>query len=210
MKDHDNGQDGRSAERIRRYVGAAMLRLDDLKKRMADPAMADRRSLTRVLDDVQIATRELEKGFNELQEASERCLKTQHFAQLAEQQAEFLIERSPTAFFVMDRDGAILRANPAAGRALNLSPPHLIGKSFLLFVNGEREQFLLQLSDAATSRSPSTWHVAVRPRDRGLASMTVVAAPHATGRVMVLLIPAAVSAHGSVESAPARESLPLT
>lgn len=203
MKDHDGIHDGKSGERIRRYVGAALLRLDDLKKRTSGSAQIDRRSMTRVLDDVQVVIRELEKGFTELQEASDRCMKAQHFATLAEQQAEFLIERSPTAFFVMDRQAAILRANGAAGRALNLSPSHLVGKSFLLFINGERQQFLLQLEEAAAGRPATGWNIAVRPRDRGLAPMSVVAAPHSTDQVMVLLLPSSGDGHHADHSTPA-------
>jgi len=206
MKDHDGNHDGKSADRIRRYVGAALLRLDDLKKRMNGPAQPDRRATAHVLDDIQVVIRELEKGFTELQEASDRCMKAQHFAAVAEQQAEFLIEKSPTAFFVMDRQAAILRANVAAGRALNLSPSHLVGKSFLLFVNGERQRFLLQLEEAAAGRPASGWTIAVRPRDRGLSSMTVVAAPHSTEHVMVLLLPSSGDGHHAIEPGPTQDS----
>ena len=47
----------------------------------------------------------------------------------AEEQLEFLIESSPAAILTMDSDHRILRANPAAGRLLGVTPAELPGES---------------------------------------------------------------------------------
>lgn len=177
-------------EHIRGRVGSALLRVASLKERVSGSAAESPRTLTKVQEDLRKLAEELEQGFLELQEAMSRCTQAQHAAAAAGQRAHLLIEVAPFACLLVDCSGTIVQANPAAGRALNVSHGRLPGKPFLLFVNGERELFLARLTELLRHQHPSRWVITLQPREQSLAQVVVVAVPQAHEQVMLLLLPA--------------------
>lgn len=189
MKPFTDSKGGRTFEHIRGRVGSALLRVANLKERASSSAESPG-ALAKLQDDLRKLSEELEQGFVELQEAMGRCAVAQHMAATSGRCADLLIEVAPVACLLIDASGVVIEANPAAGRALNMSHGRLPGKSFLLFMNGEREDFLARISDLVRREHPSRWPITLRPREQSSTQATVVAAPQTDDRVMILLLPA--------------------
>jgi PAS domain-containing protein len=189
MKPLIDTKGSRSFEHIRGRVGSALLRVANLKDRASSSSDAPG-ALAKLQDDLRKLSEDLEQGFTELQEAMGRCAVAQHLAATSGRCADLLIEVAPVACLLIDASGVVIEANPAAGRALNMSHGRLPGKSFLLFMNGEREDFLSRISDLVRSEHPSRWPITLRPREQSSTQATVVAAPQTDDRVMILLLPA--------------------
>lgn len=180
--------DARTAEQLRGRIGSALLRVAQFKERLAGQG-GPRAIAPKLVDELRKLANDLEQGFGELQDAMARCARERHRAAMTWQRAELLVEVSPVPCLLIDSTGVVIEANPAAGRALNVSHGRLPGKHFLLFVNGGREQFLARVAELLKGDYPSRWTVSIRPREHSLTQVVVVASPQGDDQVMIMLLP---------------------
>lgn len=177
-----------TSEYLQERLGSALYRLASLKQRASEPADSPR-STGKLLSDVQKLTGELERALADLQQAMAQQAELQDRALVASRRAEQLFDLSPVPSVVLDTDGVVVEANPAAVRMLNVSQRHLAGKAFSLFLGGERELFLSRLHGLRQNDSGERWPAIIRPRERSPLRATLIAAPDPAGRVMLLLAP---------------------
>src|SRR5918994_716808 len=133
-----------TSEHLQERLGSALYRLASLKQRASESADSPR-STGKLLSDMQKLTGELERALADLQQAMVQQAELQQRALVASRRAERLFDLSPVPSVVLDTDGIVVEANPAAVRMLNVSHRHLAGKAFSLFLGGERELFLTRL-----------------------------------------------------------------
>jgi PAS domain S-box-containing protein len=136
--------------------------------------------LYNVLDELEIAEEELRQKDEELAAASE--LGERHHYQN-------LFELAPDAYLVTNVQGAILEANRAAARLLNVPQEFLVGKPLPIFVPmEERRDFRTELNRLHQQYWASEWFVCLEPRgcEPIDAAVTVAIVQHLQGRAIAL------------------------
>lgn len=178
-------------------LGSALYRLATLEQRAS--AIADSpRAAAKLLGEVRKMTAELQRSFTELQDLMARSATTERSAKTAIARANLLFELSPVACLVLEPAGIVVDANTAAARLLNVSHRHLVGKSFPLFLSGNRDAFAQRIGELRAEDEPQRWESLLRPRERSGIECVFVAAPDPERRVLLMLLPgAAVKEPGS-------------
>lgn len=171
-------------------LGSALYRLATLEQRATEVAESPR-AVGKLLEEVRKMTAELQRSFAELQDMMGRNTTSQREAATAIARANLLFELSPVACLILEPAGIVVDANTAAARFLNVSHRHLVGKSFPLFLAGDREGFIRRIADLRTEEEAHRWTATLRPRERSAVECVFVAAPDPEGRIMLMLLPGA-------------------
>ena len=179
-------------DRIQEQLGTVLQRLSGLETRTARGADTSR-ELDRCLRGLQLVAQQLDETFAALKDERARLRAAAEEADATMRRARKLFVESPNACLVLHRDGAaIADANAAASRLLNVSPRHLIGKPFTIFLQQDRDVFLQQLRRTAEAAADH-WQVTLRPRERAMVQVLVTAIAESGDTASVLLTPAAHS-----------------
>ena len=110
-------------------------------------------------------------------------------ADLASRRSDLLFSVSPVPCVLVGPTGGVLDANPAAVRALNVSQRHLAGRPFHMFIAADRQEFLERVARLSSKEQPERWNASLRPRERSLIPITLVAYRDSANRVVVMLLP---------------------
>lgn len=175
-------------------LGAVLQRLADVERRAATGGERSP-TIQKLLSDFRRLADDMEEAFTSLRDAMARQRELQHDVETASRRAAVLLELSPVPWLVVDRGGLILDANAASGRALNVSQRRLVGRSFELFLDSEREEFTARLA-AVGEGDRQRWNITLRPRERSPKAIAIVASPESDNRV-VLILDAAEPAEGA-------------
>jgi PAS domain-containing protein len=176
--------------RIEEHLGTALQRLSLLQTRVARGADTSR-ELGRCLSSLQEVAQQVDDAFIALKHERARLRAAAEEAEATMRRARKLFVESPNACLVLNRDGAaITDANAAASRLLNVSPRHLIGKPFTIFLQQDRDIFLQQLRRTAEAAADQ-WQVRLRPRERAMVQVLVTAIADNGDTAAILLTPAA-------------------
>jgi PAS domain S-box-containing protein len=179
-------------------IGSALFRLAELGQR-ADTAMESPKAAGKLLGEVRKLAAELERMLADMREMAARYLMLQDQAAAVSQRGDRIFELSPVPCLLIDLAGAVVDANPAAVRLLNVSQRHLVGRSFPLFLNGDRDAFLARLT--RLGEDPERSATMLRPRERSAVGVNLVAWRDSADRVFVMLVSsgdAAADAPGGV------------
>ena len=173
---------------IQDRLGSALYKLAMIEQRSGEPGVSQR-TASRLLGDVRKLVAELQRGFADLQELMVRTAAAQQAASTAAARAQLLFDLSPVACLVLDTTGTVADANPAAARLLNISNRHLIGKSFPLFLAGDRDPFVQRLCALSADGGCDRWTASLRPRERSAVECALVGTIDPDGRILVLATP---------------------
>jgi PAS domain S-box-containing protein len=176
-------------------LGSALYKLAIIEQRSSEPG-ASQRTTSKLLSDVRKLAAELQRGFADLQELMARTATAEQAANAAMSRAQLLFDLSPVACLVLDAEGMVVDANPAAAQLLNISNRHLIGKSFPIFLTCDRETFVQRLCGLSADGGRERWSARLRPRERSAVACALVAAGDADGRILVLATPEAAGHDG--------------
>jgi PAS domain-containing protein len=119
---------------------------------------------TRLLQDLAGAEMEIQRRLAE--------------SQTERQQADYLLDRLPTACLCADEEGRITRANRAAALWLNVSARHLVGQPLLHFTV-DRDGFMDLVGRMRRERAQLQCDLTIRPRERATMHVGVTLMPRA-------------------------------
>lgn len=174
-----------SAERpVQDRIGNAVYRLTVLERRAAAAAVSPKLA-ARFADDVKKLTRDMEACYQDARALLAECSRLREAEHSARKRASFYFDRSPTPTLIVDPGGAILEANAAAVRMLNVSRRHLAGRAFQLYVGSEREQFLERIHQLHPAQGTVHWEGTIRPRERSAIDVHLALALDPDGQVLV-------------------------
>lgn len=107
--------------------------------------------------------------------------------QLAEEHDRLagVTDQLPIPYLVTTQDGTILRLNPAASTALNVSARALVGRNLLVFFD-DREAWFGLLTQITVSAIPVERAAKLRPRERLQESVMVYVSGARSGEVSVI------------------------
>jgi len=117
------------------------------------------RVLQNAVGHLEVAGEHLQQRDNDLRQARREMAATQR-------RLDALLALMEHAYLRTDETGIIVDANHAAARMLNLSPRFLSGRALVLFLAGERVEFLERLKQLADADEPATMTLRLRPRER--------------------------------------------
>lgn len=185
-------------KRIQGHLGTALCKLSLFDASGERPLPS--RDMSRCLADLQRVAEELNHAFDALKRERQRQAGAAQAADAVMRRAQQLFAQSPSACLVLRRDGAaIAEANEAASRLLNVSPRHLIGKTFTHFLQRDRDVFLRQLQQGRDAPA-EYWPVTLRPRERALVRVRVNVIADDELTAAIALAPA-VADDGALEAA---------
>jgi len=192
-----------SEDHLQERIGAALFRLADLGQR-ADHAAESPRAAGRLLDDVRKLATEIERTLGDMRLVAARYAELRDQAAAACRRGDRLFDAVPVACLLIDQAaGTIIDANPAAVRLLNVSHRHIVGRSFPLFLNGDRDRFVSRL--AHLGAEPEQAESLLRPRERSAIATTLTAWRDSADVVFVMIVPAAAASPGETLVAAAGE-----
>jgi PAS domain-containing protein len=177
-----------SERQIQDKLGSVLKKLATLEHRAT--TASDPRGTQSLLTDFRRLVADLERAFASLREASLRYASLQREVEIASRRASLLLELSPLPYVLIHASGVIIETNSAGARVLNVSERHLRGKSFDIFLQGDREAFLARLQRMREDSETERWPVTLRPRERYPRPIVIVAACEAPGRIALILAPA--------------------
>src|SRR5262245_12690369 len=193
-----------SERHVHERIGSALYRLAELGQR-ADAAGESPKASGKLVIEVRKLAADLERILSDMQQIASRYLELQDQATAACRRGERIFELSPTPCLLLDHaDASVADANPAAVRLLNVSHRHLVGRSFLLFLNGDRNEFLERFKRLDGEAESAT--MVLRPRERSAVNTTLVAWRDGVDRVFVMIVPAGVANIGSTDAEPLNDS----
>ena len=169
-------------------IGAALYRLAAIERRAAAESESSK-GAGRLLQDVKKLSDELQRAFDDVQGVIAQCALLQEESARATARAQVIFEASPVPSLLTDVSGAILDANDPAVRLLNISRRHLIGRSFHLYLSGEREVFLKRIHALAQDAGMAQWDAKLRPRERSVVQTSLTAAVDPQGHIVLMLQP---------------------
>src|SRR5215218_6121223 len=156
---------------------------------------------------------ELETAMEELRVTGEEVAAQQrHISDLlrenslAQAAVQRLLTAMPMPVLVTDLHGALVEANPAAGRLLRVTPERLRGKPLAAYVDvADRRAVRTMVLQAAEGQTPAPATVQMTPRGEGHQRATLIAVPSPDGNSSAppttLRWFADVVAHGDVDGA---------
>jgi PAS domain S-box-containing protein len=165
-----------------------------LQQRMADlqdqvtavPARAGEVVLE-ALEDLGTVLEELHVADAELRQQNEAMALARLEAETARQRYQELFDLAPDGYLVTDIAGIIQEVNRAAAAMLDLTPQHLVGKPFIIFIASEAHRaFRTQLNSLQQSDGVQEWQADIQPRQGPAfpATLTVVARRDAQGTLV--------------------------
>jgi PAS domain-containing protein len=173
-----------SERQIQERLGMVLQKLARLEHRAT--AGTESPQVNNLLLDFRRLVGDIERAFSGLQEAGQRHAELQREVEIVARRASLLLQLSPLAYVLIHKTGVIIEANAAAARVLNLSERHLRGKSFELFLQSDRQQFLSRLQALGEDSEAQRWPVTLRPRERYARPFTLIAACETADRVAVI------------------------
>jgi PAS domain-containing protein len=165
-------------------LGNAVYRLTTLERRAAGAATSPKLA-ARFADDVRRLAHDLEACYEDARALLAECARLRAAEHSARKRAAFYFERSPTPAVIVDLRGAIVEANDAAVRLLNVSRRHLAGRAFQLYLGSDREQFLAWLHHLQPPHRTARWAGKIRPRERSPLEVRLTVTLDPDGQVMV-------------------------
>jgi PAS domain-containing protein len=173
-----------SERHIQDRLGVISQKLAAIERRASSPG--ESRGIQILLTDFRQLHGDLERAFRSLQEAAIRQAALQREVEISSRRAGLLLELSRMPYLLIEPGGIIVDANDAAARTLNLSRRFLQGKPFDVFLQGDREAFLLKLRQLREGSDAERWSVALRPRERSARPVTLVAAWETSDRIALI------------------------
>lgn len=174
-----------STERpVQDRLGNAVYRLTVLERRAAAAAVSPKLA-ARFADDVKKLTRDVEACYEDARALLAECARLREAEHSARKRAAFYFDRSSTPALIVDPSGAILEANAAAVRMLNVSRRHLAGRAFQLYVGSDREQFLKRIHQLQLDHGTVHWEGTIRPRERSAIDVHLTLTLDPDGQVLV-------------------------
>jgi PAS domain S-box-containing protein len=170
---------------IQERLGTVLQKLAKLEHRATTSTESPQ--VNNLLMDFRRLVRDMERAFSGLQEAGLRHAELQREVEIVGRRASLLLQLSPLAYVLIHKTGVIIEANAAATKVLNLSERHLRGKSFDLFLQSDRQQFIARLQELDKDAGAQRWQVTLRPRERYARTVTLVAACESEDRVVLIL-----------------------
>jgi PAS domain S-box-containing protein len=170
-------------------VGAALARLAAVEQ-LAETKIGTPRQNERLVEEIRKLVAQLDGAFREVRQVRAECAEAEQAAATAAEHAHLLFEQAPGPGIVIETNGLVVDANHAAARLLNLTHRHLVGKPFHLFLSADREGFLTRLRGLRPGDHVEEWRVRLRPRERSVVDVTIAATLDASGRALLMLIPA--------------------
>jgi PAS domain-containing protein len=174
-----------SERQIQERLGTVLQKLARLEHRATTGTESPQ--VNNLLLDFRRLVRDMERAFSGLQEAGLRHAELQREVEIVARRASLLLQLSPLPYVLIHKTGVIIEANAAAARVLNLSERHLRGKSFELFLQSDRQQFLARLQELGEDLEAQRWQITLRPRERYARPFTLVAACETADRVALVL-----------------------
>jgi PAS domain-containing protein len=173
-------------QHIQERLGAALHTLATIEQRAA--GAPDPRGIQTLLKLFRQLVSDLENCYKRLKELGAQQDLIQRRLETASKRADLLFDSSPIPCIVVEESGRISDANPAAARLLNTSLRHLPGKSFELFLAGDRSGFFTWLQRIARAEAVEPWLGALRPREQRTRQITLVASTEAAGQIALVLM----------------------
>ena len=176
-----------SERKIQERLGAALQGLAEIEQHGATDGAG--RPAQRLLKLLRQLLTDLDVAFRALQEAAAHQAALRQDVDAASRRAELLFDLSPLPCLVVQADGVIEHANPAAGRALNTSLRLLQRRPLQLYLGGERDAFVLWLHGVVANGEADRWCGQIRPREQRPREVAVLAAPESGGQVVIIITP---------------------
>jgi PAS domain S-box-containing protein len=166
-----DGRDGRLSERL----AGLSFRLIQLEQQMSTDGKL--RELGRCLAEMRRIQRDLERATRDLRDVSSRQQWLVEEAERSSSRSALILELMPLAVVTVGVDGIVTEANRAAVDLLNRSHRHLLGRSIVLVLGGDRERLLRDLRHMAEGRLDGIRvDLTLRPRERRPVAVRVSAA----------------------------------
>ena len=175
---------------IKDRIGAALYRLSTIERR-ATAAAESPKFAARLADDVRKLNGELERAFSDVDGLLTELARLQEAASTASRRAQLFFDTAPIPCVLMDLAGTIVDANEPAVRLLNVSRRHIAGRSFHVYLGGERELFLDRLRRLDQRPDADRWSTRLRPRERSVVEAVLTASMDPDGRVLMMVQPTA-------------------
>jgi PAS domain-containing protein len=178
---------------VRNRISAAIQRASGLEEKLRqdrlDPQIVSSPVLNRIVGDMRKLARELQLAFEDLSQSIAEQMQAKETATAAQRLAAAVFRLSPTPCIVTDTSAAVIDINPAASQLLNVTARHIAGRSFVLFLGGDRLSFMELLSHTRTNGDVQRCEAHIRPRERAPFDATILVAPDPSEQVLLMLLP---------------------
>lgn len=165
-------------------LGQVIFRLTSIERRL-QAAPASPRLAARLTQDVRKLSQELEACYQDAGAVLAECARLKEADRRSRARAAFYFDHLNTPALVVEPSGAILDANMASARLLNVSCRHLAGRDFHLYLASDREQFLKRLAALPEAPQAEHWEATLRPRERSALEVQLTAALDPEGRILI-------------------------
>ena len=162
-------------QRYKQFLGMAHVRLSRLQEQLASAAIKrDNAVLVGAIDELGRALAQLQGACEELARVKTDAAVMRDRATQERQRFQDFFDFVPAPALITDTDLKILDANQHTAALLNVSVQALRGKSFELFLGGDRIEFCNRLRGANNAFDDE---VLLRPRERKAKRVHVKVAP---------------------------------
>ena len=179
---------------VKNRIAAAIQRASGLEERLRrdhlDQEVLSSPALSRVVGDVRRLARELQLAFEDLSQAMAEEARAKASAAAAERTAMMAFRLCPAPCLITDASASILDVNRAASQLLNVTPRHVIGRAFTLFLGGDRVEFMNLFNQTRLIGNVDRYQAQMRPRERAPFETSIVVAPDESEQVLLMLLPA--------------------
>jgi len=179
---------------VRNRIAAALQRASALEERLRrehlDEEVQRFPALSRAVADLRRLTRELQLAFEDLSQAMAEEAQAKASAAAAERTAMMAFRLCPAPCLITDASASILDVNLAASQLLNVTPRHVVGRVFTLFLGGDRVEFMNLFNQTRLLGNVDRYPAQVRPRERAPFETSIVVAPDQSEQVLLMLLPA--------------------
>jgi two-component system invasion response regulator UvrY len=146
-------------------IATLQQRMVDLQAQVAAAPARAGEVVLEALEDLGTVLEELHVADEELREQNEELALARLEVEMARQWYQELFDLAPDGYLVTDTAGVIQEANQAAAAMLDLSPQHLVGKPFILFVASEAHRaFRTQLNRLQQFEGIQEWQIDIQTR----------------------------------------------
>ena len=178
---------------VRNRIMSAIQRASGLEEKLKQDRLESEvlssPTLSRVVADVRRLARELHLSFEDLAQTIAEQVQAKDAAATALRHATAMFRLSPTPCVITDGLGTVIDINAAAAELLNVTPRHVVGRPFLLFLGSDRETFLNLLSQTRHIGDVQRCDGHIRPRERAPFDAMILMAPDPSEQVLLMLLP---------------------
>ena len=178
---------------VRNRIASAIQRASGLEEKLKhdrlESEVLSSPTLSRVVADVRRLARELHLSFEDLARTITEQMQAKEAAAIALRQSTAVFRLSPTPCLIIDASGVVIDINASAAQLLNVTPRHVIGRPFLLFLGSDRETFLNLLSQTRPVGDVQLCDGHIRPRERAPLDATILMTPDPSDHVLLMLLP---------------------